>query len=216
MDKNLILRLKKLNEMKTMNSNTNLDMNPILDKNMNSIIYIYNNQSLCDIINKFSNFYCTIFTDNIKINKNDFIIYPEQIEDNPLGFKNVIRIIQSKSFSLYSSSDILLFYSETESLINQLTLNLVLHPMLIDYYTNEFHNKEFHITKLDEINIRKIDDLINRKIYLQNITFTDPIINLFNKNGLQSNTLNTLIILDNISIEVEFKITSYDNQSILS
>jgi hypothetical protein len=222
MDKNLILRLKKLKEIKTMNSNTNLDMNPIFDKNVNSIIYIYNNKSiqfyytLCDTINKFSNFTCVIFTDDIKINKNDFIIYPEEIEDNPLGSKNVIRIIRSKSFSLYSGTDILLFYSETESLINQLTLDQVLHPMLIDYYTNEFHNKEIHLTKLDEENIRKIDDLINRKIYLQNITFTDPIINLFNKNGLESNTLNTPIILDNISIEIEFKITSYDNQSIFS
>jgi hypothetical protein len=58
--------------------------------------------------------------------------------------------------------------------------------------------------------------LINRKLYLQNVTFTDPIINLFNKNGLQLNTLNTPITLDNVSIEVEFNITSYDNQYIFN
>jgi hypothetical protein len=219
MDKNLIF--KKLKQQKTMNTNIDQEINSTINKNMNSIIYIYNNQelefyyTLCDTINNFSNFTCSIFTDDIKINENDFIIYPEEIKDNPLGCKNVIRIIQSKSFSLYPATDILLFYSETESIINKL-LDSSLHPMLIDYYTNEFHNKEIHLTKLDEVNIRKIDDLIYRKIYLQNITFTDPIINLFNKNGLQSNILNIPIILDNISIEVEFKITSYDNQSIFN
>jgi hypothetical protein len=215
MNKNLIL--KKLREKKT--------ITPILEKNINkninSIIYIYNNHAsqfynkLNDSINTFSNFTCSIFTDDIKINDNDFIIYPENIIDNPLEFKNVIRIIQSNSFSLYPSTDILLFYSETESIINKL-FDSSLHSTLIDYYTNEFNNKEIHLTKLDEENIKKIDDLINRKLYLQNITFTDPIINLFNKNGLQSNVLNTPIILDNVSIEVEFKITLYDNQSIFN
>jgi hypothetical protein len=219
MDKNLIL--KKLKEKKTINPILEKNINKNINKNMNSIIYIYNNQAsqfyykLNDSINTFSNFTCSIFTDETKINNNDFIIYPENIIDNPLGVKNVIRIIQSNSFSLYPASDILLFYSETESIINKL-FDSSLHSTLIDYYTNEFYNKEIHLTDLDEENIKKIDDLINRKLYLQNITFTNPIINLFNKNGLQSNTINTPIILDNISIEIEFKITSYDNQSIFN
>jgi hypothetical protein len=219
MDKNLILKKLKQNKIINTNPDTNPDTNS--NKNMNSIIYIYNNQELqfydilCNSINQFSNFSCSIYTSNIKINNNDFIIYPEDIIDNPLGFKNVIRIIQSNLFSIYPATDILLFYSKTESLINKL-LDSSLHSILIDYYTNEFYNKEIHLTNLDKDNIKKIDDLINRKLYLQNITFTDPIINLFNKNGLQSNVLNTPIILDNISIEIEFKITSYDNQYIFN
>jgi len=219
MDKNLILKKLKQNKIINTNPDTNPDTNS--NKNMNSIIYIYNNQELqfydilCNSINQFSNFSCSIYTSNIKINNNDFIIYPEDIIDNPLGFKNVIRIIQSNLFSIYPATDILLFYSKTESLINKL-LDSSLHSILIDYYTNEFYNKEIHLTNLDKDNIKKIDDIINRKLYLQNITFTDPIINLFNKNGLQSNVLNTPIILDNISIEIEFKITSYDNQYIFN
>jgi hypothetical protein len=220
--------------------NIDLDTDLDVNKNMNINIYIYNSESefytvLNDSINKFSNFTCSMYTDNIKIDNNDFIIYPEDIIDNPLGCKNVIRIIQSKSFSLYPASDILLYYSETDSIINKLfgtnldtnfdikldtnfdtKLDTKLHPILIDYYTNEFYNKEIHLTDLDKDNIKKIDDLINRKLHLQNITFTDPIINLFNKHGLQSNILNIPFILDNISIEVEFKITSHDNQCIFN
>jgi hypothetical protein len=234
MDKNFIL--KKLKEKKIINSyndinidtnndannDTNNDTNNNTNnKNMNINIYIYNINALefynklNDSINKFSNFTCSIFTDDIKVNNNDFIIYPEDIINNPLECKNVIRIIQSNSFSIYPATDILLFYSETESLIRKL-LDSSLHPILIDYYTNEFYNKEIHLTNLEKNNIKKIDDLINRKLYLQNIIFTDPIINLFNKNGLQSNVLNTPIILDNMSIEIEFKITSHDNQCIFN
>ena len=158
MNKNLIL--KKLKEKKTMNINTNMDqeidpmIDPMNNKNINITIYIYNNQELefynilCDSINKFSNFSCSIYTSNIKINNNDYIIYPEEIEDNPLEFKNIIRIIQSNSFSIYPATDILLFYSKTESIINKL-LDSSLHPILIDYYTNEFYNKEIHLTNLE-------------------------------------------------------------------
>ena len=121
MDKNLILKKRK--EKKIMNKNIDSNMDTIsnsYEKNKIINIYIYNNNliNLCDSINQFSNFSCSIFTDDIKINNNDFIIYPEDIIDNPLGFKNVIRIIQSKSFSIYPPTDILLFYSETESLIS--------------------------------------------------------------------------------------------------
>jgi hypothetical protein len=242
MDKNLILKKLKQNKFintnpdtnPDSNTNTNPDINPgtnpdintdtnidINNKNMNIKIYIYNNNLLefynilNNSINKFSNFTCSIFTGNIKINNNDFIIYPEDILDNPFGFKNVIRLIQSNSFSIYPSTDIILYYSETESIIKKL-FDSSLHPILIDYYTNEFYNKEIHLTNLDKNNIKKIDDLINRKLYLQNIIFTDPIINLFNKNGLKSNVLNIPIILDNISIEIEFKITSHNNQCIFN
>lgn len=214
MDKNLIL--KKLKQNKIINQTID-DIPNSSEKNININIYIYDNNliNLCDSINKFSNFTCYMYTNDIKINNNDYIIYPEEIEDNPLRFKNIIRLIKSKSFSLYPPTDIIIYYSETESIINKL-FDVTLHPILIDYYTNEFFNKEIHLTNLDEKNIKKIDDLINRKLYLQNITFTDPIINLFNKNGLEENILNIPLILDNTSIEIEFKITTYDNQCIFN
>ena len=112
MDKNLIL--KKIKK-KTMN----LENNKVERCIKNNKIYIYSNDEsqfydkLNDSINKFSNFICSFFTDKINLNNDDFVIYPENIIDNPLGIKNVIRIIQSNSFSLYPPTDIILYYSET-------------------------------------------------------------------------------------------------------
>jgi len=208
MDKNYIL--KKIKQNKIMNSIENTIQNSIPEKNNNITLYIYDDslQILCDSMNTFSIYPCSLYSGQI-ICDTDFIIYPENIEKNPLGFKNVIRIITTKSFSLYLPTDILLFYSETENIINKLFDN-ILHPVLIDYYTNEFFNKEIHITSFNEVNIKKIDDLIKRKVYLQNVTFTDPIINLFHKNGLSPNVINNIINLNNKSIEIEFKISKYD------
>jgi hypothetical protein len=154
------------------------------------------------------------FSDNVDYNTS-FIIYPEFVKGNPLNFKNVIRFFLNSAnkdtYETFESNDIMLF--KNKDLLSTIFNNVnVYHPDIIDYYNDDLNNNSiiFDINNSLIENIKNFEDILMKRISFQNVRFTDPIINLFNKDGVQYNIIDTDVATNVISIELDFVINSYN------
>ena len=192
---------------------------------------------LCNFINLFSSYKSYILSEttisdlnettkynilNNNIIKNDnthFIIYTDDISKNPLHFKNVVRWIIdfpcSDTYNSFASRDIILFADENifKNIILQNKINYF-YPDIIDYYNDDINDKSIilNIENNVENNIESLIDNILRKTNFDNIRFTEPLICLFNKNGLTNNEIDVNISLKTFSIHIQFILNSYDFQ----
>jgi len=201
--------------------------------------YTYHDKiiKLCNFINLFSSYKSYILSEttisdlnettkynilNNNIIKNDnthFIIYTDDISKNPLHFKNVVRWIIdfpcSDTYNSFDSRDIILFADENifKNIILQNKINYF-YPDIIDYYNDDINDKSIilNIENNVENNIESLIDNILRKTNFDNIRFTEPLICLFNKNGLTNNEIDVNISLKTFSIHIQFILNSYDFQ----
>ena len=180
-----------------------------------NLIYLKN---LCNVLNSQENFKSHLISDNFINNidyNTDFIIYSEFVSGNPLNFKNVIRYflndINKNIYKTFENTDLFLF--KNKEILSSIIENVdVYHPDIIDYYNDDLYNNTiiFDINYNLEENIKNFKDIIIKRVCFQNVRFTDPIITLFNKDGLQYNTMSINVITNIISIEIDFIINSYN------
>jgi hypothetical protein len=153
--------------------------------------------------------------DNLVDYDTDFIIYAEFIKGNPLKFKNVIRFffnsVNKDLYETFESTD-LLFFKNEEILSTTIYDVGLYHPDIVDYYNDDLHSSSiiFDINSSFKENVKNFKDVIMKRSCFQNVRFTDPIISIFNKDGLQTNTIPINVVTNVISIEVDFIINSYD------
>ena len=193
-------------------------------KNVNIYIYIDNTNNIenkyleyLKIILKEKNIFETYLINDenfdLKISDDDFLITHNKT-DKKFNFNNVIRwFINDFSYTyVYDNNDILLFNTNT----NIINLDIK-HPDIIDLYDNiEFNNDKIFYINFEENNdiqnINILNEIINKKIYLDNVRFTSPIFNLFNYSYIYENIINVNYNLINSSYELIINI--YDNKDI--
>ena len=70
--------------------------------------------------------------------------------------------------------------------------------------------EDFDFNEFNKQNVLNLDDIILKRMKFNNIRFTEPLINLFNQNGIEYNIINTNINLNEFSIELQFMINNFD------
>jgi hypothetical protein len=160
---------------------------------------------LNELINLYSTFNSIIIKsfDNLLINSEDFLITHNKTNEK-YNFKNIIRwfIIDFIFYHKYNTNEILLFNAKK---INDIDIQNK-HPDIINLYiySEIVYNQLFYINfdkdnDIEYINI--FNEYINKYKYLDCVRFTDPLINLFNNNGIYKNNINVDFDLFDCSIE---------------
>jgi ectoine hydroxylase-related dioxygenase (phytanoyl-CoA dioxygenase family) len=145
----------------------------------------------------------------------DFIMYHEEIKGNPFNFKNVIRFLcnipSSEVYESFNNTDII-FFKNINILKNVFQTANVYHPDIIDYYNDDLYrnNVIFNIDDHLEESMKNFKDIIMKRVNFEEVRFTEPIFNLFNKNGLQHNIIKAKITCNALSIETNFIMNSFN------